>query len=91
MNNVSLSALFVPENLASRDEFGSPVSRQPPHLHTQPESGAYTYGIPLPSSAAAFIYSFITAYCHRVSPKSMGSRNCVPMAFTAESSPAQGQ
>ena len=38
--NISLSA-FVPENLASRDGFGSPVPRQPAHLHTQAESGAY--------------------------------------------------
>ena len=43
--NISLSA-FVPENLVSRDGFGSPVPRQPAHLHTQAESGAYTYGIP---------------------------------------------
>ena len=31
----------MPENLASRDGFGSPVSRQPAHLHTQAEYGAY--------------------------------------------------
>ena len=37
--NISLSA-FVPENLVSRDGFGSPVPRQPAHLHTQAESGA---------------------------------------------------
>ena len=40
-----------------------------------------TYGI-LPSSAAASIYE--TAIRHRVSPEFIGSRNCVPMAFTAE-------
>ena len=38
--NISLSA-FAPENLVSRDEFGSPVPRQPAHLHTQAEFGAY--------------------------------------------------
>ena len=38
--NISLSA-FVPENLVSRDGFGSPVPRQLAHLHTQAESGAY--------------------------------------------------
>ena len=38
--NISLSA-FAPENLVSRDGFGSPVPRQPTHLHTQAESGAY--------------------------------------------------
>ena len=43
----------------------------------------------LPSSAAASIYE--TAIRHRVSPEFIGSRNCVPMAFTTESPPAQGQ
>ena len=38
--NISLSA-FAPENLVSQDGFGSPVPRQPAHLHTQAESGAY--------------------------------------------------
>ena len=37
----SLSA-FAPENLVSRDGFGSPVPRQPVHLQsTQAKSGAY--------------------------------------------------
>ena len=36
----SLSA-FAPENLVSRDGFGSPAPRQPAHLHIQAESGAY--------------------------------------------------
>ena len=40
-NDFSLSALFAPENLVSRDGFGRPVLRQPVHLHTpQAESGA---------------------------------------------------
>ena len=38
--NIALSA-FAPENLVSRDGFGSPVPRQPVHLQTQAESGAY--------------------------------------------------
>ena len=38
--NISLSA-FAPENLVSRDRFGSPVPRQPAHLYTHAESGAY--------------------------------------------------
>ena len=38
--NISLSP-FAPENLVSRDGLGSPVSRQPAHLRTQAESGAY--------------------------------------------------
>ena len=33
---------FAPENLVSRERFGSPVPRQPAHLHTQAESGAYS-------------------------------------------------
>ena len=39
--NISRSA-FVPENLVSQDGFGSPVPRQPAHLHTRTESGAYS-------------------------------------------------
>ena len=39
-NNISLSP-YVPENLVSRDGFSRPVPRQPAHLHTQAESGAY--------------------------------------------------
>ena len=31
----------MPENLVSRDVFSRPVPRQPAHLHTQAESGAY--------------------------------------------------
>ena len=38
--SISLSP-SAPENLVSRDGFGSPVPRQPAHLHTQAESGAY--------------------------------------------------
>ena len=39
--NIPLSP-YVPENLVSRDRFGRPVPRQPAHLHTQAESGAYS-------------------------------------------------
>ena len=38
--NISPSP-FAPENLVSRDGFGSPVPRQPVYLHNQAESGAY--------------------------------------------------
>ena len=82
--NISQSA-FLPENLVSRDGFGSPVPRQHAHLYTQAKSGF------LPTSAAASIYLFITAIRRRVSPEFIGSRNCVPMAFTAESPSARGQ
>ena len=39
-NNIPLTPC-VPENLVSRDGFSRPVPRQPAHLHTQAESGAY--------------------------------------------------
>ena len=54
--NISLSA-FAPENLVSRDGFGSPVPRQRAHLHSQAESGVYLTGF-LPSSVAASNYLF---------------------------------
>ena len=56
--NIFLSAI-APENLISRDGFGSPVSsRQPAHLHTQTEYRAYQLTGFFPSSAAASIYLF---------------------------------
>ena len=81
---------FAPENLVSRDGFGSHVLRQPAHLHTQAESGAY-----LPSSAAAAsIYLFNTVIRHRVSqsfPSLSGQAVTYRWrSFTAESLPAQG-
>ena len=39
-NNIPLYP-YVPDNLVSRDGFSRPVPRQPAHLHTQAESGAY--------------------------------------------------
>ena len=39
--DISLSP-FAPENVVSRDGFGSPVPQQPAHLHTRAESGAYS-------------------------------------------------
>ena len=39
-DNIPLSPCG-PENLVSRNGFSSPVPRQPAHLHTQAESGAY--------------------------------------------------
>ena len=39
-NDIPLSPC-VPENLVSRDGFSRPVPRQPAHLQTQAESGAY--------------------------------------------------
>ena len=72
--NISLSTL-APENLVSQDGFGRPVPRQPAHLHTQAESGAYTYlRDSSRSSAAASIYLFKTAKLrHRFGPEYIGS------------------
>ena len=53
--NISLSA-FTPTNLVSRDGFGSPVPRQPAHLHTQAESGAYLRDFSRVSRRRPFIY-----------------------------------
>ena len=33
---------YAPENVVSRDGFSRPVPRQPAHLHSQAESGAYS-------------------------------------------------
>ena len=49
-----------------------------------------TYGI-APEFRGGVIYLFKTAVRHRISPEFFGSRNCVPMAFVAESPSAQGQ
>ena len=77
---------FAAENLVSRDGFGSPVSRQPV---TQADFGAY-YGIPSVFRGGVHL-SIQTTIRHGVSPEFIVSRNCVPMAFTAESPPVQGQ
>ena len=87
--NISLST-FEPEDLVSRDGLGSPVPRQPAHLHVQAKSGAYLQDCSRVSRRR--IYLFKTATRHRVSPEFMRSRNyCIPIAFTAESRLAQVQ
>ena len=86
-NDISLSP-FAPGNLVSRAGFGSPVPRQPAHLHTQAESGAYLWDSSRVPRRRPSIY--LNRLRHRVSPEFIGSpRNCVPMAFTAESPPAR--
>ena len=74
--------------LARRVRPSCPVPRQPAH---SPHSGWMNLTLLtgfLPISATASTY---TANRHRAGPKFIGSRNCVPMAFTAESPSAQGQ
>ena len=48
------------------------------------------HGIP-PEFRGGGHYLYKIAIRHRVGPEFIGSRKCVPMAFTAESPPAQGQ
>ena len=57
---------FAPENLVSRDGFGNSVPRQPAHLRTQAESGAY--GIPPEFRGGVHLF-ILTAIRHRVSPE----------------------
>ena len=86
-NNISLSP-FAPENLVSRDGFGSPV---PSRISLLISIFWLNLVLTYPNSAAASIYLFKTAIRHRASPEFIGSRNCVPIALTAESPPAKGQ
>ena len=53
--NISLSP-FARENLVSRDGFASPVPRQPAHLRTQAESGAYLWDSSRVPRRRPFIY-----------------------------------
>ena len=80
---------FAPENLVSRDGFGSPVPRELAHLHTKIESCAYLRDSSQFPRRRPFLY--LNHHTPSVSPEFIGFRNCVPMAFTAESPPAQGQ
>ena len=84
-NSIPLSPC-VPEDLVSRDGRSAVPSRVSLLISILRLSLVHGF---LPSSATASIYE--TAIRHRVSPEFMGSRNYIPMAFTAESPPAQGQ
>ena len=66
--DILLFALFAPENLVSRDGFGSPVPRQPAHLHTQAESGAYL--VIRDPSRVPRLRPFIYLNCHTPSGQS---------------------
>ena len=57
-------------------------------LHAQAASGAYLRGSSRCPRRRPFIF---TTTRRRVSPELIGSSNCVPMMFTAESLLAQGQ
>ena len=68
--NISLSP-FAPENLVSRDGFGSPVPRQSAHLHAQVESGAYLRDSSRAPRRPPFIY-FEPPYAIRSVPSLSG-------------------
>ena len=77
---------FAPEKIGSRDRFGCPIPRQ---CALSPNSGlircVHTGFLPL--------FATTSVYLHRQPPSGqsrvdIGPRNCVPMAFTAESPPA---
>ena len=74
--SISLSP-FAPKNLVSRDGFGSPVSRQPAHLHTQAESGSYLRDSSRVPRRRPFIYFRLpispTATSLRIFPSFPGS------------------
>ena len=53
--HIVLSA-FAPEHLVSRDGFGSPVTRQPAHVHNQAESCVYLRDPSQVSRRRLFIY-----------------------------------
>ena len=57
-NNISLSA-FAPGNLVLRDRFDSPVPRQPSHLHTQAEPGAYSLVTFVPPEFRGGVHLFV--------------------------------
>ena len=68
--NISLSP-FAPENLVSRDGFGSsPVTRQPAQLHTQAESGVYLRNSSRVPRRRSFMCPFIYLNHHTPSGQS---------------------
>ena len=86
--NISLSS-FTPENWSR--EMGSAVpSRVTLLISILRLKLVLTYGIPPEVRGGVHLSLFSIAIRHRVSPEFIESRNCVPMAFTVESPPAQG-
>ena len=75
----------MPEDLVSRDGFGSPVSRQPAHLHTQTESGAYLRDSSRVPPRRPYIYLI------RHTPSSQSQVYRVTQLRTAESPLGQGR
>ena len=87
--NIPLSP-YVPENLVSRGGFIQPsLLASACSFSILRLNLVLTYGIPTKFRGGVH-YLYKTAVRHRVSPEFIGSRSCVPMAFTAENPPAQG-
>ena len=77
--NISQSP-FAPENLVSREGYGSLVPRQPAHLHTQAESGAYyVTGFLLISAAAAI--SLFNRHTYAIGSVSSLSGHAIACSF----------
>ena len=86
--NIALSP-YGRENLVSRDGVQPSRPASACSFSILRLNLVLTHGIP--PDFRGGVHLFIkTAIRHRVSPELIGSRNCVPMAFTAESPPAQG-
>ena len=85
---ISSLSSFATEKLVSRFRLPRPASSF--SFSTLRLNLVLSHGIPLDFRGGAH-YFFYTAIRHRVSTEFIGSRKCVPMAFTAESPPAQGQ
>ena len=75
-NTFSLSAV-APENLASRDGFGSPVPRQPAHLRNQAESDAYLHYAISPEFRGG-VYLFNSVHCQQSAGTGPVSLKVVP-------------
>ena len=87
--NISLSP-FAPENLVSRDGFGRVPSRVSLLIFIL-RLAVLTYGIlPRVPRRRPFVH-LKPPYAIGSVPTFVRSRSCAPMAFTAESPPAQGQ
>ena len=84
-NIFSLSP-FAPENLVSRDRFGSPVPHQPAHLRTQAESPYVIGSVPsLSGHAIAYRWrSLPRVRRHRVSKPQGSSKRVLPWQVTMD-------
>ena len=83
--NISLSP-FAPENLVSRDGFGSPV-RVSLLISMLRLNLVLAYGIPPEFRGDVHLF-ILNRHTPSGQPEFIGSRNCVPLAFPTESSPA---